>query len=217
MTERSDFIARIRSRLEGVEKTDVVVPGDWAPEITEPLQRFEVELIGAGGRFHFATGSAASQIVKDIVSGPDHPKVLVTREPGVPDVEEAVAAAGGRVLWWPDAGRDGAADADVGISGAEWAVAETGTILVSSAPPGGRSPSLLPPVHIAFVSAGRILRTVADLFAEISKMPGRPSNLVLITGPSKTGDIENELVTGVHGPGELHVVVVNDDDRRHRH
>jgi transposase len=73
---------------------------------------------------------------------------------------------------------------------------------------GGRAPSLLPSVHVAFVGRARLLRTVRDLFVRIGEIQSYPSNVVLMTGPSKSADIGNELALGVHGPGELHVVPV---------
>jgi L-lactate dehydrogenase complex protein LldG len=115
--------------------------------------------------------------------------------------------------------------ADVGITGADYAVAESGTIAVFSNPRQPRLASLAPPVHIALIDASQILRTLFDLFDALADKPGclpgettndraaggtLPSNLTLITGPSKTGDIELRLTTGVHGPGHLHVVVVEE-------
>ena len=108
--------------------------------------------------------------------------------------------------------------ADVGISGVAHAIAETGTLVMASRPHDPRSLTLLPPVHIAVVDRHQLLGDLFDLFAqfEAGQSP-LPSCLTLITGPSKTGDIELKLVTGVHGPGELHVVVIsNHRDRGER-
>ena len=100
--------------------------------------------------------------------------------------------------------------ADMGISSVTYAVAETGTLAVSSQPGQERLASLLPPVHVAVVSRDQILPDLLDLFARLEESgpASLPSNLTLITGPSKTGDIELQLTTGVHGPGKWHVVVV---------
>jgi L-lactate dehydrogenase complex protein LldG len=100
--------------------------------------------------------------------------------------------------------------ADIGISGVDYLIAESGTIVVRSRPREPRSLSLLPPVHIAVAGRDRVLADLFDLFetglADASGL--LPSCITLITGPSKTGDIELRLVTGVHGPGEVHVVLV---------
>ena len=82
---------------------------------------------------------------------------------------------------------------------------------MESSPAEPRSLSLLPPLHIAVAGRDQILPDLFDLFApgRRSNQPGLPSCLSLITGPSKTGDIELRLVTGVHGPGEVHVVLID--------
>ncbi len=100
--------------------------------------------------------------------------------------------------------------AEIGIGGVAYLIAETGTVVLMAQPGEPRSLSLLPPVHIAVAERAQLLPDLFDLFEpEVwKKRQGPPSCLTLITGPSKTGDIELRLVTGVHGPGEIHVVVV---------
>jgi L-lactate dehydrogenase complex protein LldG len=100
--------------------------------------------------------------------------------------------------------------ADVGISSVSFAVAETGTLALASASGRERLASLAPPVHIAVVEASQVLPDLFDLFERIAAEGWEPmaSNWALITGPSKTGDIELTLTTGVHGPGAWHVVIV---------
>ncbi len=209
MTDRAVFVGRVRRRLEGVAREALELPRDGAAELDDPVERFEQELRVAGGTFHHATEADAGDVLQSILDPHGQPRVLLTREPDIPASVARAVSEVGRLEWWPDA-RDVAADADVGVTGALWAVAETGTVLVSSASPGGRAPSLLPPVHVSFVARSRLLDTVAELFARIAEMRNRPSNLVLVTGPSKSGDIENVLVRRVHGPGETHVVMVED-------
>ncbi len=98
----------------------------------------------------------------------------------------------------------------IGITSCDWAVAETGSLVMCSAPGRERLASLLPPVHVAIVERKQIVPDLIDAIEALSRA-GRerlPSNVVLITGPSKTGDIELQLTTGVHGPGTWHVVVI---------
>jgi L-lactate dehydrogenase complex protein LldG len=209
VTDRAAFLARIRERLGGAERLDAPVPGDWTVEIQDPVERFALELKAAGGSFHSSASGRAAHVMGTILEARPEPVVVVARDEFVPDdIEASVVTAGGKVRWWPKAGRDETAVADVGVTGALWAVAETGTVVVSAAPPGGRAPSLLPSVHVVFVGEARLLATVRELFVHIEEMDTFPSNLVLITGPSKSADIGNELALGVHGPGELHVVLV---------
>ena len=119
-----------------------------------------------------------------------------------------------------DERRSAILSADLGIAAADWAVAETGSLAVAAAAGQERSVTLLPPVLISVVDASRIVPDLFDLFDKLGASvaspgvfgghspPYLPSNLVLITGPSKTGDIELQLTTGVHGPGEWHVIVI---------
>jgi L-lactate dehydrogenase complex protein LldG len=100
--------------------------------------------------------------------------------------------------------------ADVGITSCEFALAETGSLVMLSRPGRERVASLLPPIHIAVVERSQILPDLYDAIAKLRAMgfEGLPSNAVLITGPSKTGDMELELTTGVHGPGRWCAVVI---------
>lgn len=98
--------------------------------------------------------------------------------------------------------------ADVGVTNVTYLIAETGSIVMMCRPDDPRSASLLPPVHIAVAHRRQLLPDLFDLFGA-AKPVKIPSCLTLITGPSKTGDIELKLVTGVHGPGELHVVLID--------
>jgi len=100
--------------------------------------------------------------------------------------------------------------ADIGISGVDCLVAETGSVVLHSGSIQPRSLSLLPPVHIAIAERNQIVADLFDLFPSSQNESEQtlPSCITFITGPSKTGDIELKLVTGVHGPGEIHVILV---------
>ncbi len=96
----------------------------------------------------------------------------------------------------------------IGITSADYALADTGTLVMLSSVAEARLVSLLPPIHIALVPRERLLSGLDELFAEIPMPAAVSSSMVLITGPSRTADIEQILVRGVHGPGELHVILV---------
>jgi L-lactate utilization protein LutC len=100
------------------------------------------------------------------------------------------------------------ATADVGITSADYALADTGTLVMLASPAEARLISLLPPMHIAVVPKERLLSGLDELFTMLPDPAAQTSSMVLITGPSRTADIEQILVRGVHGPGEIHVVVV---------
>lgn len=100
------------------------------------------------------------------------------------------------------------AEADLGITGADYALADTGTLVILSSSEEARMISLLPPVHLAVISRDRILTGLDELFSLLPRPDRKTSSMVCITGPSKTADIEQIMIRGVHGPGEIHVVIV---------
>jgi L-lactate dehydrogenase complex protein LldG len=100
------------------------------------------------------------------------------------------------------------AELSVGLTGADAAIAESGSIILSSGPGRGRLASLLTPFHIAVLRRDRIVRTLEDFFARRPDVPTLGSNCVIITGPSRTADIEMTLSRGVHGPREIHVILI---------
>jgi len=112
--------------------------------------------------------------------------------------------------------RDEAQGADlVGITGCFCAFAETGTIVLASGPQTHASTHLLPETHIALVPASRIVRGMEDAFALLRAERGggemMPRALNMVSGPSRTADIELTLVLGAHGPYRVHIIVATDD------
>lgn len=100
-------------------------------------------------------------------------------------------------------------DCDAGVTSAQWAIAETGTLVLESKSERNRLVSLIPPMHIAIVEAGRIRRTMSEALEAVSKASELSRTVTFITGPSRTSDIELTLAIGVHGPGKLHVIVID--------
>ena len=104
-----------------------------------------------------------------------------------------------------------AIDADIGITGVDYAIAETGTAVLLGRKGVSRVVSLLPPVHIAVVEKGQVLPSLDELFTLRRKEflnDNMGSYMTLVSGPSRSADIESTIVTGVHGPGEVHMVLV---------
>lgn len=93
-----------------------------------------------------------------------------------------------------------------GVSEAAFGLADTGSVVLLASPEEPRARSLLPDVHVSLVREDRILPGLAELFAELG--PDLPSAVAIVTGPSRSADIEQRLAVGVHGPGEVHVVLV---------
>jgi iron-sulfur cluster protein len=111
-------------------------------------------------------------------------------------------------------------EAEIGISGANFAVAESGTLVLVSNEGNARLTTSLPPVHIAIVTTEKFVETLEEATALVKALVMASSGTKLtsyvsfITGPSRTTDIEKELVTGVHGPQEVHIIIL-DNGRLH--
>ncbi|MCR6701331.1 MAG: lactate utilization protein [Dokdonella sp.] len=100
---------------------------------------------------------------------------------------------------------------DAGITTTRGGIVETGTLIVWPDRREPRTLSLVPPVHIAVLRASTLF---ADLFAAIDAQGwsgSLPTNALLVTGPSKTADIQRLLVYGAHGPKELVIVLIRDE------
>ena len=93
-----------------------------------------------------------------------------------------------------------------GVSEASYGLADTGSVVLAASPDEPRSRSLLPDVHVSLLGEDRILPGLDELFAKVGGE--LPSALAIVTGPSRSADIEQSLTVGVHGPGEVHVVLV---------
>lgn len=186
----------------------------WLPDGGEtPAERLELLIANLGklrAIVHQAPDlTAAGEYVFTIARERDwqrvawHPHPLV--EPllaGVPCATYRVEAA--------DFDKNSLESCDAGITSCEALIAQTGSILVSSATSGGRALSILPHVHVVVATSDQIVATLADaLHAAKDRHDGTmPSMLSFITGPSRTGDIERILVLGAHGPKELILILV---------
>ncbi len=153
-----------------------------------------------------ADDKQAAEHVLAVLRACDARSVLVPPEP-IPARQEIAAAITGAGIQLADAGEaDVAFEADVGITSVRLAVAETGSLALDSGPVYHRLASLAVPVHVAVLREGQIVADILDWAAAVRENP--PAGTVLVSGPSKTADIELNLVTGVHGPGEVHVVML---------
>ena len=104
--------------------------------------------------------------------------------------------------------RERVANADLGIAEADFAIASTGTLAVVSTGDRPSSLTLLPPASLVIVQIDRMMANLAAVLAELGPGGVAANRLTLITGPSRTADIEKRIVLGVHGPKSIHVIVV---------
>jgi L-lactate dehydrogenase complex protein LldG len=221
---REEFLARVREAARAGSAFRVHV--DAVPEDVgycgagdDPPARLVEEVNAVGGQgVVVADRDAARAALTDLIIHYAPSKALCWQHPLLEKIGLAELLAANNIerldydvlhCREPALQRDDMLAADIGISSVTLAVAETGTLALASEPGRERSASLLPPVHVAVVGASQIVPDLFDLFAAMQRsLPEMPSNWVLITGPSKTGDLELKLTTGVHGPGHWHVIVV---------
>jgi L-lactate dehydrogenase complex protein LldG len=123
----------------------------------------------------------------------------------------AIAASLGLPVMKTEAGydRDQLERADVAFTGCDALVAQTGSVVLSTASAGGRALSILPPHHIVVARRAQLLPDLPAAFAWLARTYGNawPSMVSFVTGPSRTGDLERILVLGAHGPKKMTVLV----------
>jgi L-lactate dehydrogenase complex protein LldG len=144
--------------------------------------------------------AALPQLIAEVCQAEEVRSVVLSCDPETAALEPILSDLGVAVRAWTSPAD--AARADLGITGAIFGLAATGSVVVSSAVAGGRSVSLLPPVHLALVPASRVVASASDVWRHMpERFPdGPPSQLVFISGPSRSADIEFTLTVGVHGP-----------------
>lgn len=121
-------------------------------------------------------------------------------------VAESLGQAGFEARTWDMMTLDELYEFDCGITDAWAAVAEVGALVIRGSPQHGRAISLVPPIHVAILEPRNFVPDLVDLF---QKLPADQNDkFVITTGPSKTADIEMNLVTGVHGPREVQLFIL---------
>lgn len=218
MSSRDAILGRVRAATSRGPKPplpDRGAVGYQGAGDAEPLARFR-EMATAMGMFvrDVAGPVETWQAIDAILAERSAKAVLVGAGPALDDLGlDAKLRETGRdvtLLGRGDVPRERLFAADASISGVDRVVAETGSLVVAASPTRTRLESLIAPLHLAVVSPKQLSLDLFDVFEAHSSNAPPPSNLVFITGPSKTGDIELKLVTGVHGPGEVHVLVRRD-------
>jgi L-lactate dehydrogenase complex protein LldG len=180
--DADERLERFRQALEAVHGEVHRVGADW-PALLAGLLR---EAGAATLRYGPDGPDAAALIGGWPADGP----ALVPHDEPIEDCREALFAA-----------------TDAGFTSARAGIAETGSVVLWPTPAEPRLLSLVPPIHCVLLDAGRIVSTLHALMAAEAWRDGLPSNALLISGPSKSADIEQTLAYGVHGPARLIVLV----------
>ncbi len=240
MATRENFLARVQKALGRLPGDPVeprrpeqlftplegVMPAISADQI---IDKFEAELQKVAGATYRATTSAElDAILQKILLERQATGVVYTRNLIVQAVGLPAKLAAWRVgaTFWPACGpgegdqtdklfREKAFTAEVGITGVEFVLAESGTLVLTSRTEGAQLASLAPPVHIALYRRSQALASLEEVLERLAVPldPNTPSpgrSVVFITGPSRTADIEQILIRGVHGPKEVHAILVED-------
>ena len=214
---REQFMGRIRSALGRGD--DPVAP---CPELEEALvrrpesdgdlaDRFAARAVDVGMFVHrVGAGELHAAIIK-VLKEHEARTVVIGMKDGRA-MRESLESGSVEIVEWRDhPGFEIQYDVDASVTDVHAAFAETGTVVCCSDADHSRGLSLVPPLHVAVVRREDILPDVLDFWNRMPRDADLPSSIAFITGPSKTADIEGVLVTGVHGPREVHVMLVGAD------
>ena len=192
-----------------------------APEIDQPITRLVHSDIGLPELF---VKRAQDQHMSAMIVAPamaimqviEFLRVNRCRKIVLPDsdllfdlgVPEGLREAGFEFRRWSQITLDELYDGfDCALTDATYAVAETGSLVIRPSAQHGRALSLVPMHHVAIIKAARILPDLVDLFERLAE-EGAGQNVIIISGPSKTADIEMNVVTGVHGPNVVQAIIL---------
>ena len=224
---RGLFEARTAMRPPDVREAFEVVKRQMAERWPQALTRFQEEFERIAGVFHRVRGLNEVPGVIRRIADERQARSILSWHPGALglDLRESLGRHDFSVTLAPDedpdAGtrqrhRDEAARAEIGVTGVDWALAETGTLVLVSGRGRPRSTSLLPATHVAVFDRGSLLESLEQVGAMLEALHADPSRTMsgavinFITGPSRTADIELTLTRGVHGPKEVHAVFVEE-------
>ncbi len=218
--ERDVFLARVADAVMSGGLPDVPDSGSGLPELdpTDLVSLFRSRAMSVNAVVHGPTSRhGVPRVVAGIAAGHGAATFVAWDDLNVAGVPSTLVSAGltrvtGGVVpngpGTPGLLR-GHHHLDLGVTGADAGLAESGSIVLVHTAGRPRMASLAPEVHIALLDVGVIERSLAHWSQRHPGLPADTANLVVITGPSRTGDIEMQLNLGVHGPRHLHVVLVS--------
>ena len=212
------ILFRVRKALG---RTTSLAEPPVAPEIDEPISRLVYSAIGLPELFQ-KRAADMKMLVEAVRVDELLPKmaeflreqkcksVMLSATALLNDLNatQYLAGQGLKARSWRDMTADEAYDYDAGVTEVDYAVAETGTLVVRHRPEHGRLISLVPFVHVAIVQPKQFVADLIDLFETLAK-EGTGSGVTMISGPSKTADIEMNTVTGVHGPNIVKAFILS--------
>jgi L-lactate dehydrogenase complex protein LldG len=227
MSEREKILARIREALRTaaprpgehglehhtipVKKTSGSSVQQWLPSggenFTEHVEHFRARAVELKTDFRLLASAAEVQAALAKIASEENWKRVATHDGLTTD--ETISLPALPVLTTSGGYDVNELEAcDAGITGCDALIAQTGSIIVTSRNAGGRALSVLPPHHVVLARRDQLVRDLSAGFELVQKKyaPAYPSMISVITGPSRTGDIERILVLGAHGPKKLTVL-----------
>jgi L-lactate dehydrogenase complex protein LldG len=213
------FLARVKRQLATPAPHNPAHPMPPLPATVPEVESHLLDAHDLPGSFERAAKKVAAEVhringnrvppelVAELVERYGVKRAVISAEPEAAAVADELRALAVEV---EPLSIEAAARADLGVTSASYGLATTGTVVQESAVAGGRTASLLPPVHLCVLPASRLVPSTSAVLRTMGA-PGRlPSNLVLITGPSRSGDIEQIITLGVHGPTALHIALLEE-------
>jgi len=234
----SDALRRLEHLEPLGEVMPAVPPDQLVPRLEEELEKVAVITHRASSLI------GLEKILADIFTSSNATSVVLSRNPLLArlGIEGRLRASGKSVAVWAEhpsspapstdpashagheaeeAFRQHCFSAGVGITGVDFALAESGTLVVTSLTEGSQLASLAPPVHVALYRREQVLATMEEVLDRlpglpVSRDPAAPTtpnwgrSVVFITGTSRTADIEQILIRGVHGPREVHAILIEE-------
>lgn len=204
MSARDEVLGRLRTLGPSIPLPDRYAA--WgAPD--DPVGLFVARASAVGIDVIRPSGLQWSDAVVAVLKSRGARTVAVWEDPLLEPLPQNLGAAGIAMITPAEQTKSWLAQADAGITTAEYGIALSGTLVLSCDAQRPRSTSLLPPLHVAVLPQDRIVPTVGHVFTQLR--PPLPPALTFITGPSRTADIELTVVKGVHGPVEVIVVLLS--------
>jgi L-lactate dehydrogenase complex protein LldG len=218
--ERQAFLDRVRRRLDaGAPHHNLphpLRPVDGIPEIAHPLRHGNPREVfaetAAEKKWKVRTvedRAGLARLLAEVCEAEGVSAAAVGRDAQSAEAKVALTAQGIEVLPW-ETPRSPAA-AGLGVTGAAFGLATTGTVALASSLVGGRAVALLPPAYLALLPASRIVVSTSAVWRHMpERFPdGPPSQLLFMSGPSRSADIEFTLTVGVHGPRSVWVAILD--------
>lgn len=169
------------------------------------IERFRENLISIGGNCETVKDErGAAVLIRAIIEKSAARKIAVTDSDLISAIVNALDADAEITS---NAAKADLFECDLGITGAQFGIAETGTLVLESEREFNRLTSLVPPIHVCVLEAKNLRQTLGEVLGILEKNLSR--TITFITGPSRTSDIELTLAIGVHGPAKLFVILID--------